>query len=121
MTLGEVILPWPPRVLWPNDRADRRRATTPRAKYRRDAWTLCLEAGLANLPHDAMHVAVTFCPPDLRRRDLDNMLAAIKAGLDGISLATSIDDSAWTLSIRRGAPAEGGCVLVRLEAPQGRA
>lgn len=117
MTLGEVILPWPPRALWPNDRTDRRRATPQRRAYKEAAWALCLEAGLARLPYDALHVSLTFCPPTRGRRDLDNMVAAIKAGLDGIVRATKVDDSAWTLSIQRGDPEQPGCVRVRIDAP----
>ena len=52
--------------------------------------------------HGPLDLDITFHPPDNRRRDLDNMLASIKSGLDGISDALGVDDSTWTLTIRRG-------------------
>lgn len=63
----------------------------------------------------AMRVSITFCPPDRRRRDLDNMLAACKPLLDGIADATGVDDHLWSLTIRRGDPVNGGEVRIHLE------
>ncbi|MDC0657068.1 hypothetical protein N6L27_03565 [Leisingera sp. SS27] len=60
------------------------------------------------------HVAIRFCPPDERRRDLDNMLASLKSGLDGVADATGQDDSEWSLSLERGEPEKGGAVYVEI-------
>ncbi|MBQ2263236.1 MAG: hypothetical protein II336_17980 [Loktanella sp.] len=61
-----------------------------------------------------MHLSLTFCPPDNRRRDLDGMLGAFKAGLDALSDVMGVDDSRWALSIRKGAKAMRGLVLVSI-------
>jgi crossover junction endodeoxyribonuclease RusA len=58
-----------------------------------------------------------FHPPDRRRWDLDNMLASVKSGLDGLADAIGVDDSFWTLSIAKGEPVPGGAVDVQIGAP----
>jgi crossover junction endodeoxyribonuclease RusA len=60
-------------------------------------------------------VHLHFVPPDRRRRDLDNLIASMKAGLDGLADALGVDDSRWKLSAE--APAAGGEVggFVRVE------
>lgn len=70
--------------------------------------------GCRALGCDSLTVEITFCPPDKRRRDVDNMLASIKSGLDGISDATGVDDSAWHYGIARGDSVKGGAVLVHV-------
>ena len=108
--MSEIILPWPPRCLWPNSRVDRRAASGTRAQYRADGAKATWAAGFSRLPWERAHLRITFCPPDGRRRDIDNMLAAIKSGLDGISDVIGIDDSRWELSLRRGLVVKGGAV-----------
>lgn len=111
---AEVTLPWPHKDLSPNTRKDRRYTTATRARAKYDAFYACVEIGAKNLRWPAAHVDLTFCPPDRRRRDLDNMLASNKSALDGIAAATGIDDSLWTISMRRGEPRKHGCVIVSL-------
>jgi crossover junction endodeoxyribonuclease RusA len=62
-----------------------------------------------------LRVSLDFRPPDRRRRDLDNLLASMKAGLDGLADALGVDDSRWRLAIEMGEPAAGGCVCVTVE------
>ena len=52
------------------------------------------------------------CPPDKRRRDMDNMLASIKAALDGVSAVIGVDDSKWRLSMHVAPPVKDGRVRV---------
>ncbi len=61
-------------------------------------------------------VAITFQPPNKIARDLDNMLASIKSGLDGIAAAIGVDDSKWTITIQKGQPVKGGAVVVEISA-----
>ncbi|MFO1268569.1 MAG: hypothetical protein U1F25_13740 [Rubrivivax sp.] len=46
---------------------------------------------------DAAELAISlvFVPPDRRARDLDNLIAAMKAGLDGLADVLGVDDSRW--------------------------
>jgi crossover junction endodeoxyribonuclease RusA len=37
-------------------------------------------------------VEITFYPPDKRHRDADNMVASIKAGIDGLADALKVND-----------------------------
>lgn len=104
-----VELLWPPKELWPNSRKDRRGISGIRAKYRQDAWALAREARFSA----TAHLRITFRPPTAGKRDLDNMLAAIKAGLDGVAQAAGQDDSEWALTIRKGDPARPhGAVVI---------
>jgi crossover junction endodeoxyribonuclease RusA len=112
----EVTLPWPPAKLNPNRSKGLhwgKRASTAK-RYKRDCGWACVAAGLRPVAFTHAAVSVTFCPPDPQRRDLDNMLASIKAGLDAISAAVAIDDSLFELSLARGAPVAGGAVIVRI-------
>ena len=109
-----MTFPWPPACLTPN--AKRRlhwsRYRKPTAAYRRTCWALALEAGAGRRNDPAPHLSITFNPPDKRRRDLDGMLGAFKAGLDGIADAMRCDDSKWSLGIAKGQPVKGGAVVV---------
>lgn len=107
-----ISLPWPPTCLWPNSRVDRRDATGAR-RMMRDAGFYGAKDSHAVISADAT-LAITFHPPTAARRDLDNMLAAIKAGLDGIAMATCGDDAGWSLHLTRGAPIKGGRVVVSI-------
>lgn len=45
-----------------------------------------------------MWVSLTFLPPDRRRRDLDNLIASMKSGLDVLADALGVDDNRFKLS-----------------------
>ena len=54
---------------------------------------------ITNEPWGKAHLTITFQAPDKRRRDLDNLLGACKAYIDGLVAASVIiDDSADNLS-----------------------
>ena len=109
-----VTIPWPPKELSPNARKDRREISSIRARYRHDCGWLVTAAKMnfAHMADCGLHMRITFHPPDNRKRDLDNMLASIKSGLDGVSDAMGVDDSKWGLTIRRGDVIKGGAVVV---------
>ena len=97
-----VILPWPPRALSPNSRPPHW-AVLAKAKraYRSACHLEAIAAGWRNgafAPTDRLHVGLVFVPPDRRRRDIDNLIAAMKSGLDGLADALGVDDSRWTLT-----------------------
>jgi len=109
-----IRLPWPPAALSPNSRTDRRAATGKRKAYRDAGFYAAREIGAEISPE--AHLAIKFFAPDRRKRDLDNMLASIKAGLDGIAEASGVDDSGWSLSLERSSePVSGGAVLVHVK------
>lgn len=109
MEKNRLIIPWPHRDLSPNARKDRRDLASIKREYKWACWALTKKSGFR-----ATHLDITFCPPDARRRDLDNMLAAIKSGIDGIALAMGVDDFHFTYTIRKGAPDHPhGSIVVR--------
>jgi crossover junction endodeoxyribonuclease RusA len=69
--------------------------------------------GLKPMTVDALHLTITFVPPDRRHRDLDNMLSSIKAGLDALRDVLGVDDSRWSLTICK-ADSVGGFVRVEV-------
>lgn len=62
----------------------------------------------------AARLKYSFCPPDNRRRDRDNLIASMKAATDGIADALGIDDSKFDCSYALGEPIKGGCVHVTI-------
>lgn len=93
MTTGlKLMLPWPDKVLNPNQRRhwtvkkDAKRA----ARGMAFAITNNLETKLD--PEKWYQVDLIFCPPNSRIRDLDNLLASMKSALDGMCRALGIDD-----------------------------
>lgn len=110
-----VRLPWPDCRLNPN----RKVHWAVRAKLRRDAKAWACYATIAAMNVSGMRVApadrtvdiaVSYAPPDRRRRDEDNLTASLKAHFDGIAQALRIDDSffhhkevSWLPPVRHGA------------------
>lgn len=91
----EMNFPWPPKELSPNARLHFMKVARVKKSYRNTCRLLALAMGakaLALAPSGRLHVELTFYPPDRRHRDQDNMLAAMKAGLDGLADAIGVDD-----------------------------
>jgi len=108
-----LVLPWPPAILNPNVRAHWARKADATKQYRLHCFVLAQQAKLTK-PKGRAVLSLTFCPPDKRRRDDDNMLAAFKAGRDGIAQALGIDDNKLSLMIEVGEPVKGGQVKVQI-------
>ena len=112
-----IELPWPDKRLSPNARGHWAKAASVKQAAKRDAKMAALAAGYRNLNFEALHLRITFHPPDNQHRDLDNMLASLKSALDGVRDAVGVDDSAWELTIRRGEKVKGGVVVVEIGPP----
>lgn len=90
-----VTLGWPSPNLSPNARPHW--ATLSRAKKSARLEGRFAARAAGTFPAaSSVAIQVTFIPPNAIRRDADNMLASIKAHLDGIADAIGIDDSRWT-------------------------
>jgi len=60
-------------------------------------------------------LSLEFIPPDRRRRDDDNCIAAFKSGRDGVAQAMGIDDSRFVTQLQISAETiKGGAVRVRI-------
>jgi crossover junction endodeoxyribonuclease RusA len=55
---------------------------------------------------------IIFHPPDRRHRDLDNMLASIKSGLDGVADAWGVNDREFKISLSVGNVIKLGVVKI---------
>lgn len=114
-----ITLDWPDKVLSPNARIHWARKAKAVKLARQAAWVAVLEHRAAARAIGAQGRAVLnieFCPPDKRRRDLDNLIASSKALNDGIADALGIDDSQFVLTYRMGRPVKGGAVRVMVSA-----
>jgi crossover junction endodeoxyribonuclease RusA len=98
--MNRAYLPWPPRILWPNARVHHMALYRAKKLYATECAFLCIQ-NKTRVMHDAERIAarITFFPPDRRRRDMDNMLAAIKAGIDQVAQHIGVDDSKWTMTL----------------------
>lgn len=111
----QVELDWPPRACMPNSGAHVHARTRERRRQRRAAAGAALVA--AELPQGPLAVRLVFTPPDRRRRDLDNLIAAMKGAIDGVFEANGRDDAdvqllagSWSGDVRR-----PGSVLLTVE------
>lgn len=113
-------LPWPDPALNPNRKNGKHWGATSAAKDKRKAdarWLVLVEMRKNGYvpPVGRLPVSLTFCPPDKRRRDLDNLLASMKSDLDGVAQALGMDDQNFDpLTLKRGEPVKGGCVIVEV-------
>jgi crossover junction endodeoxyribonuclease RusA len=108
-----IVLPWPDKILFPNKQKHWAAHSKAKQSYKHTCSILAHD--LWQIKRDAKNtpVRIDFYPPDNRRRDLDNMLAAMKSGLDGIASAYGLDDYHFRpITIDVIEPFEGGKVVV---------
>jgi len=108
-----VVLPWPPTALSPNTRSHWSALARAKKAYRAACSAQALAQGVRRIKADRLHLSLTFYPPTRRAYDLDNALASVKAGLDGLADVLGVDDSRWSLSIAK-AETIGGYVRVEV-------
>lgn len=128
-----LTLPWPPSELSPNGQHGHwSRTSKARKKFRERCWIETLEqlrgvdpTAVIVLPKRAcprLCLRLEFAQPDDRRHyDLDNLLARMKSGVDGLAAALQINDACIEeiTVARAGTSLTGGHVLARLsQAPQ---
>jgi crossover junction endodeoxyribonuclease RusA len=123
-----VTLGWPSRALSPNARTHWAMLARAKKAARREAYVaaagkaLPLPVAVVVGTPVSVRIQVTFTPPNARRHDLDNLIASIKAHLDGISDAIGIDDSRWIWAAPViAAPEKPGRVVVTLTPVEVRA
>jgi len=89
-----LTFPWFPKELNPNNCSHYHEKARKKAIYK-DLWYWTTKE--ANIPKgDYQELSIVFYKPNRRWMDLDNMLASIKSGLDGMCLALEIDDRCFT-------------------------
>lgn len=115
MNEQRLTLPWPPKILGPNQRAHWAERSRAAKKYR--AECALLSRGRLQLPESGqIALRLEFHPPDGRIRDDDNMLASFKAGRDGVADGLGIDDRRFSVrSMRVCEKRPGGAVVLIVE------
>jgi crossover junction endodeoxyribonuclease RusA len=108
-----ITLPWPPKELSPNARQHWSKLARAKKAYRAACAVQAQAQGAKRIQAERLHVALVFYPPTRRAFDLDNMLARMKSGLDGLADVLGVDDRHWSLSIDR-AGEIGGMVKVEV-------
>ena len=109
-----LTLPWPPTALSPNKRHAHWAMLAQAKRHYRAACALQARLqGALPMAAGRLWVNLTFYAPDRRRRDADNCLASMKAGLDGLADVLGVDDSKWKISFEVSAEV-GGFVKVEV-------
>lgn len=108
-----IRLPFPPAILSPNKRSHWAPVSKAKRSYRAACHQEALAQGVRRTEAQHIHVHLDFHPPDNRRRDDDNMVAAFKAGRDGLADCLGLDDAKWTTShtVTRD---RGNCVIATI-------
>ncbi|NLD14482.1 MAG: endodeoxyribonuclease RusA [Gammaproteobacteria bacterium] len=112
----EFTVPWPPKELSPNARKHWGARSKKAKQYRAQCFAYAHNALQAMAVDVAgkLVLALVFRPPNRRKRDDDNLVAAFKSGRDGIADALGIDDSRFVTQFEIGEPAADGIVEVTI-------
>ena len=101
--MTSLMLTWPAdKALSPNSRCHWSAKAKAKKKLRHDWALLAMNQGLRQSTAERLELEVVFMQSDRRNRDLDNLLASVKAGLDGLADVLKVDDSKWSLRITKG-------------------
>lgn len=88
-----IVLPFPPKVLWPNGRTLNHRYKAAAFKKAREAAVWAAKAASVRVGDAPIPVHLTVCPKAKGPApDRDNCVSACKAYLDGIASALGIND-----------------------------
>lgn len=99
--MAVLELPWPPSELSPNARMHWRSLSRAKKAYKDlCAWKLLGQPRPVINHSDRIPITITFCPPDNRRRDRDNMQSSLKYGLDMVAARMGVDDNRFDPSYR---------------------
>ncbi len=111
-----IELPFPPSKLSRNgSQGDWRGKAAAAKKYKRDCQNAILAAkGRAVDTGDSIVLTLRFHAADNRRRDLDNLLAMTKQGIDAIAESLGVDDQRFEFNLRRGEKRVPSCVVVTI-------
>lgn len=110
-----ISLPWPDSRLSQNARVHWGQKSAATKAARHEAGWAVRRCFKGKPGWDRAKVDLTFCPPDERRRDLQNCIGSAKALIDGVADALGIDDAKFDISYAFGAATHGGSVLVTIQ------
>ena len=97
MTGGTITLPWPSPRLSPNQKRHHMQVHSSRKRAKHDAY-FATKSAKVSVPADGrIPYDLHFWPPGGGRYDEDNLIARMKAPLDGIAAALGVDDSRFKI------------------------
>ena len=110
-----VVLGWPPKKLNPNVKSHHIELSRVKKLYRHACYFTALQtAGVSKWTIDGgIRAHLVFVPPSRHHRDEDNLIAAMKAGLDGLADALGVNDNRFRLSHEVSSEI-GGFIVVKL-------
>ena len=113
--LMTVMLGWPPKKLNPNARTHHQELGRLKKTYRHACYFTALQAaGVGKWAHEGdIRLHMVFVPPTRHHRDEDNLIATMKAGLNGLADALKVNDRRFRLS-HEVSKDIGGYVLIQL-------
>ena len=85
-----LTFPWYPKELNPNSSCHFHVKAKKKASYKNECYCLTKMAKMPKSDYKELHII--FYKPNRRHMDLDNMLASIKSGLDGMCNDLEMDD-----------------------------
>lgn len=113
-----ILLPFPDMKLSPNRKHGNHWGKTQTAKKSAfDTAYYATKDAMAKqqVARHATTLEISFIEPDKRRRDIDNLLSASKASIDGMCKALNIDDHQFdVIKLKRGYQKGDGKLLIRL-------
>lgn len=114
-----IELDFPPADLFPNRSKGKHWGALykSRSDYREKSFYLT-KSQLKNWKHEGgtIRLDLTFEMPDKRHRDVDNCLAAAKAGIDGLADALFVNDKLFDpVIIRKTEGKKPGKLIIRIE------
>ena len=97
----------PDANLSPNKRLHHMTVYRAKAAAKQDAIALVMAQGKPDKPYEKAHITITWIAKDKRKRDIDNLFAAMKPTIDGlVAVGLLADDDAmrvgYTLRYERG-------------------
>jgi crossover junction endodeoxyribonuclease RusA len=112
-----IRLPWPDPILSPNARAHWAKIAKAKKSYRRACWGEAMAKRQA--VSGKLTIDLAFIRPTKRAHDADNLVARMKAGIDGIADALGIDDRNFQLGTITIADTteKGGAVVATIRQP----
>ncbi|MFZ5565996.1 MAG: hypothetical protein ACOY95_03235 [Pseudomonadota bacterium] len=110
----EVTLPWPAKELSPNARVHWAVLARAKKSYRVACFALARQARITQPGLGNIRIEMTFYPPTRRARDDDNLIASMKAGLDGLADAMGVNDKRFKIKPPKVSEQLGGMVKVQI-------
>jgi crossover junction endodeoxyribonuclease RusA len=113
-----LTLPWPKPALWQNTRGHFMARARAVKAARHDTAIYAMSCGLRKGVYQSARIRWDFIPPNRVKRDVSNIIGALKAHIDGIADALGVDDATfrhvWPEVLSE--PQPGGAIIAHVDA-----